>query len=153
LPLAPIVPTVQTGTLSGDVNGISSSSNVKLGVVLGDVSLKTLASFNLNALLADNVCYNGGALVGNVNVPNNVFIPSQTLDLLVSIPKKSYPSAPLDYGTRHVVALGGNTPVSALTGGGGVAAALGQLTFTNITALTVNVTTPGPVATPFAESS
>src|SRR5262249_35689540 len=79
LPLAPIVPTVTTGTLSGDVTGISSSSNVEVGVVLGDVTLDTLASFNLNSLLADSACYNGGSLVGNVAVPNNVFIPSQTV--------------------------------------------------------------------------
>jgi hypothetical protein len=152
LPLKTIVATGSTGTLSGDVSGISSSSNVEVGVVLGDVTLNTLASFNLNSLLADNACYNGGSLVGDVSVPNNVFIPSQTV-VIFPIPKKSYVSAPLPFGQRRIVTLGGNVPVGALTGGGGVAAALTQLTFTNITAQTLNIAAPGPVANNVTVSS
>jgi hypothetical protein len=152
LPLQPIVSTTATGTLSGDVTGISSSSNVEVGGVLGDVTLDTLASFDLNSLLADNTCYNGGSLVGNVSVPNNVFIPSQTV-IIVPIPKKSFLTAPLAFGQRRMVALGGNVPLAALTGGGGIAAALTQLTFTNITAQAVTVAAPGPTANNFAVSS
>jgi hypothetical protein len=142
-PLKPVVTVQQTGTLSGDVASITATGNVEIGVVLGDVTLDTLASFNLSSLLADNACYNGGSLVGNVAVPNNVFIPSQTI-LIIGIPKKPYVSAPLPFGQRHVVTLGGNVPAAALTGGGGVAGALTQLAFTNITAQTLNIAAPGP---------
>lgn len=141
LPLKQIVPGGFFGTLSGDVNGISSSGNVEVGVVLGDVTMNALASFNLGALLADSACYNSG-IAGNIAIPNNVFIPSQTV-VIVGIPKKSYLSAPLPFGTRRVVALGGNIPVSALTGGN-INAAIAQLTFTNITAQTFNIAGPGP---------
>jgi hypothetical protein len=143
LPLKPIVPSVSTGTLTGNVSGISSSSNVEVGVVLGDVTLDTLASFNLTALLADNACYMSP--VGNFNVPNNVYIPAQTV-IIIGIPQKSYVSAALPFGQRRIITLGGNVPVGALTGGGGIAAALTQLTFTNITANTQTISTPGPTA-------
>jgi len=151
LPLKPIVATGSTGTLSGDVNSISASSNVEVGVVLGDVTLDTLASFNLNSLLADSACYTAGSL-GSFAVPGNVYIPNQTV-IIIGIPKKPYITAPLPFGQRRVVSLGGNVPVAALTGGGGIAAALTQLTFTNITAQTLNISAPGPTANNVTVSS
>jgi len=151
LPLKPIVATGSTGTLTGDVNSISASSNVEVGVVLGDVTLDTLASFNLNSLLADSSCYTAGSL-GSFAVPGNVYIPNQTV-IIIGIPKKPYITAPLPFGQRRVVSLGGNVPVGALTGGGGIAAALTQLTFTNITAQTLNISAPGPTANNVTVSS
>src|SRR4029078_9803400 len=79
--------------------------------------------------------------------------PSQTVLVIVSLPKKSFLTAPLTYGQRRMGGLGGNVPLAALTGGGGSAAALTQLAFTNITAQTLNVAAPGPTANNFAASS
>src|SRR6185295_11246144 len=98
------------------------------------------------SLLADSTCYNSG-IAGNLAVPNNLFIPSQTV-AIVNLPKKSYVSALLPFGTRRVVALGGNIPVTALTGGD-INAAISQFTFTNITAQTFNINAPGPTANNF----
>lgn len=148
LPLKQVVPTGFVGTLAGDVNGISSSGgNLRVGVVLGDVTLNALASFNLNSLLADSACYNSG-VAGNLALPNNIFVPNQTI-IIVNVPKKPYVSAPLPFGTRRVIALGGNIPVSALTGGD-INAAISQLSFTNITAQTFNINAPGPTANNFS---
>ncbi len=148
LPLKQVVPTGFVGTLAGDVNGISSSgSNLRVGVVLGDTTLNSLASFNLNSLLADSACYNSG-VAGSLALPNNIFVPNQTI-IIVNVPKKPYVSAPLPFGTRRVIALGGNIPVSALTGGD-INAAISQLSFTNITAQTFNIAGPGPTAHNFS---
>jgi hypothetical protein len=146
LPLKQVVPGGFFGTLTGDVNGISSSGNVEGGVVLGDVTLNALASFNLTSLLADSACYNTG-VAGNLAIPNNLFIPSQTV-IIFNLSKKPYTSALLPFGTRHVIALGGNIPTSALTGGD-INAAISQFTFTNITAQTFNINSPGPTTNNF----
>jgi hypothetical protein len=148
LPLKQVVPGGFYGTLTGDVNGITSSGNIEGGVVLGDVTLNTLASFNLTSLLADNACYNSGIPgVDPFAVPNNLFIPSQTV-IIVGLPKKPYVSALLPFGTRHVVAVGGNIPTSALTGGD-INAAISQFSFTNITAQTININAGGPTPNNF----
>jgi hypothetical protein len=147
LPLKQVLPGGFSGTLNGDVNGISSSSNIRVGVVLGDVTLNTLASFNLTSLLADSACYNTG-IAGNIALPNNVFIPNQTV-VIFNVPKKPYVSAPLPFGTRRVVAIGGNIPVNALTGGD-INAAISQLSFTNITAQTFNINAVGPTPNNFS---
>jgi hypothetical protein len=141
LPLKPIVASVPTGTLAGSVSGIASSSNVRVGVVLGDVTLDALASFDLTSLLADSTCYSSS--VGNFPIPNNVYIPNQTILLFVNLSEKTYVSAPLPFGQRRVITLGGNIPVAALTGGN-IAGAISQLSFTNITGQTFNINAPGP---------
>ena len=146
LPLKQVVPGGFSGLLTGDVNGISTGGNVEGGVVLGDTTLNTLASFNLSSLLADSACYNSG-IAGTLAVPNNLFIPAQTV-VIFNLPKKSYVSARLPFGTRRVVALGGNIPTSALTGGD-INAAISQFSFTNITAQTFNINAGGPTAANF----
>jgi len=68
--------------------------------------------------------------------------------VIFNLPKKSYVSARLPFGTRRVVALGGNIPTSALTGGD-INAAISQFSFTNITAQTFNINAGGPTAANF----
>lgn len=141
LPLRQVRPSVTTTQFRGDLTGISSTGNVEAGLMLADTTLGALASFSLESLLADNDCISV-PVVGNTNVPGNVYIPQQSVAFVFTIPEHEYRSAPVPYGNRFLYGLGGNLPLAALTSGDGIAAAVNQLALTNFGGANLTVSAP-----------
>ncbi|MCB9728277.1 MAG: hypothetical protein H6746_07340 [Deltaproteobacteria bacterium] len=150
LALPVMVDTTPTGTLAGDLTNVPAPSggSIELGIVFPDLAIETLATFNLNALLADSDCYNAGGIAGSLAVPGNVFIPAQCAlaigVCLQNLPKHPYKSAQLPYGSRRITGLRGAAPLSAITGG--VASALPALTLNGIGVVQKTINAPGPTA-------
>ena len=142
LPLRLLRPTVQTGTFTGQLSGINNSGNIEAGLMLADTDLNNLATFSFAGLLARNSCVSI-PLVGNTAIPNNVYLPRQTV-IILTLNEKLYTSAPATYGDRFLYGLGGNLPTSAVTGGGSLANALGSITLTNFGGGTATVNAAGP---------
>ena len=142
LPLRQLRPTVQTGSYAGALTGINASGNIEAGLMLADTDLNNLATFSFAGLLARNTCVNI-PLVGNTAIPNNVYLPRQTV-IILTLNEKRYASAATNYGDRFLYGLGGNLPTSAVTGGGGLANALGSITLTNFGGGTATVNAAGP---------
>lgn len=114
LPLEEVNPVVNTGTYSGRFTNIDSSGGVDAGLMLADVTADDLLSFDLNKLLADDECYNASFL-GSFALPSNTYLPSQSI--LITLPEKEYTSAPIEYGSRKLVGVAGETTSGAATSG------------------------------------
>ncbi len=148
LPLASVVDTATKGTLTGNLTNVPAPAggDIELGVVFPDLAVETLATFNLNSLLADSECYNAGGIAGSLDLPGNIFIPAQcavSIGLcLQNLPLHSYKSAPLTYGSHRMVGLRGAVPLSAITGG--VAGALPKLVINGIGVVQKTVNAAGP---------
>ncbi len=150
LPLRPLRPTVQTGTYAGVLSGINASGNIEAGLMLADTDLNNLATFSFAGLLSRNACV-AIPIVGNAAVPNNVYLPRQTV-IILTLAEKRYASAATTYGNRFLYGLGGNLPTSAVTGGN-LTAALGTLTLTNFGGATATVNAAGPTTRDIALST
>jgi hypothetical protein len=149
LQLADVVDATSKGTLSGNLTNVPAPSGgtIELGVVFPDLAVETLATFNLNSLLADSECYNAGGIAGSLDLPGNIFIPAQCAVsigvCLQNLPLHSYKSSALPYGSRRMVGLRGAVPLNAITGG--VASALPQLVINGIGVVQKTVNAAGPV--------
>jgi hypothetical protein len=141
IPLRQTRPSVSTTQFRGQLTGITGTGDVEAGLMLTDTTLAALASFSLESLLADNECINV-PVAGDLNIPGNVYIPRQTVFIFVTIAEHLYRSAPVQFGTRFLYGIGGNLPVAALTSGAGIAAAVNQLSLTNIGGSSLSVTAP-----------
>ncbi|QDG49602.1 hypothetical protein FIV42_02260 [Persicimonas caeni] len=119
LPLEEVYPATATRKYDGDFTSVSTGGDLDVGFMLGDVTIDQIMDFNLSTLLADNVCYqSGNGLVGSMNLPDNVYIPDQYLGLFVgSVNKKSYGSAPLEYGDRYLTGISGESTLSDASSG------------------------------------
>ncbi|MEZ4269572.1 MAG: hypothetical protein R3F39_24705 [Myxococcota bacterium] len=150
LVLADVVDTTSKGVLNGALTNVPAPAggNIELGIVFPDLAVETLATFNLNSLLADSECYNAGGIAGSLALPGNIFIPAQcALSIgvcLQSLPLHNFKSAPVPYGSRRMVGLRGAVPLSAITGG--VASAIPQLVINGIGTVQKTVNAAGPTA-------
>ncbi|MGM0556174.1 MAG: MopE-related protein, partial [Myxococcota bacterium] len=144
LPLEAINPNIDTGTYSGRFTGIDNGGDVDAGLMLGDVDSNSLLNFNLDKLLADDECYqSGSSLVDDSLLPGNTYIPAQTLRVFgfpVGINEKTYTSPKLEYGSRKLVGLAGETTTNAATSGDFVSI-LQELDLQKIGVRTENVST------------
>jgi hypothetical protein len=144
LPLEEVNPAVDTGTYSGSLTGIDNGGDVDAGLMLGDVDANALLNFNLSKLLSDDECYQSGSgFVGNIVLPGNTYIPAQRVGGLIigtNIDEKTYTSAPLEYGSRKLVGLAGETSMNAATSGD-FTAILTELDLQKIGVRTENVST------------
>ncbi len=134
IPLDLIKPVVQKGTTQGSFTTVTAPSGdpIEFGIMLPDTNLKALANLSLASLLGDNQCYAAGGVAGNMNIPSNVFIPSQCAASLLfcvqNLPLHNYVSPTMSYGGHMLTGLFGSAPLNALTGTGGIAAGLPSIT-------------------------
>jgi hypothetical protein len=166
LPLRLLDPDEETGWVRGDIFPIAAPANdpIEFGIALPDLTLDSLARFDLADLLADNECFDVGGLGGEVPLPGNVYIPAQCalsfIICLQSLPERPYFLRPINRGSRLLVGLDGAVPLSDAQGSG----ALGEL-FRNgfdfidhIGVAGLAVSTPGPttqdieLTEPFSEN-
>jgi hypothetical protein len=118
LTLEEVSPVVDTRIFDGDFTGIDNGGDLDVGFMLGDVTIDQIIDFNLDTLLADNVCYqSGNSFVGDTNLPDNVYIPSQSFGFLGSVNKKTYGSAPIEYGDRYLTGISGESALADASGG------------------------------------
>ena len=146
--VAPLVdPGDPTAQYRRDIAPISAPTGdpIELGVMLQDVPIETLASFSLDMLLAPDECYDAGGLVGEQEIPGNIYIPDQwAIFFLQRLPEHEYLSAPMPYGERKLLGLRGSVPLDALLGGGGIGDALSQISLNGIGVESVTADAPGP---------
>ncbi len=149
LPLEPVVSAAPTGKYHGDALNVSVNAGdpIEFVFVLPHIDVVDLTGFRLEALLADSECYPAGGSVGDVEVPGNIYIPAQcALSIgicLQTLPEHEYTTAPLGFGPNRLVALEGTVPLDAITGGGGLASALLQLSLRQIGAQAITVAASG----------